>query len=122
MDSMEPNPEWERDEDVLAAFAALDDDVVFKIWGADWCPDTRQALPDFAAALAAAGVDEDRIRVHEVDRNKDGEGTEEYDVDRIPTIVVERDGEELARFVEEADVPAATYLAERLGDADTATV
>lgn len=120
MESMEPNPVWdaETNAEVVDAFASLSDDAVVKVWGADWCPDTRNQLPDFAAALAAAGIEDDQIDQIAVDRNKEGEGTEEYGIEFIPSIVVEDDGEEIARFVEEEDVPAAVYLAGQFADLD----
>lgn len=118
MESMEPTPDWDADahRDVVDAFADLDGDVVIKVWGADWCPDTRDELPDFAAALAAAEFDDERIEQYEVDRDKNGPGTEAYDIEYIPSVVVERDGEEIARFVEEESVPAAVHLADQFAD------
>jgi len=117
--TLEPNPAWtagayEETVDVLAAH----DDVVFKIWGGDWCPDCRAQLPDFAAALEAAGVPDERIEHNELDTNKAGPGVEAYDIEYIPTVVVERNGEELARFVESEGVPIAVYLAERLKESE----
>ena len=118
MESMEPNPDWDvaGREDVVDAFAALGDGVTITVWGADWCPDTRDVLPDFAAVLDAANVDWNTVRAVEVDRDKNGEGTEEYGIELIPSIVIERDGEEIARFIEEEDVPAAVYLANQFAD------
>ncbi|MFB6094283.1 MAG: thioredoxin family protein [Halanaeroarchaeum sp.] len=119
MESMEPDPDWDADANaaVVETFAALDEETTVRVWGADWCPDTRETLPALAAALEAAGVDDERVEVVSVDREKNGPGTEEYDVEYIPTVVVERDGERLARFVESADVSVPVYMAERL-DAD----
>lgn len=120
LETMEPTPTWdgEAHEETVAAFEQLDDDVTIKVWGADWCKDCRAELPDFAAALDAAGIPEERIEQYEVDRDKNGPGTDEYDVELIATIVVERDGEELARFEEEEAVPAAVYLAEQLRESE----
>jgi thioredoxin-like negative regulator of GroEL len=73
-------------------------------------------LPAFAAALRAAGLGETDVSVHEVDREKAGDRVEEYGVEQIPTVVVERDGEELARFVESEPVPIAEFLADELAD------
>ena len=140
--TMEPNPAWAAGAhaetvDVLAAHA---EDLVFKVWGGDWCPDCRAQLPDFAAALDAAGVAEDRIEHYPVEKADDGRkvgpGVEAYEIELIPTVVVERvprsdadgssgerggpgaaDGEEIARFVEEASVPIADYLADEIESA-----
>ena len=108
------------DEAVLEALAA--DDYVFKVWGGDWCGDCQRQLPAFGAALAAAGVPEDRIEAFPVVKGpngKEGEYVDEYGIELIPTVVVESpEGEELARFVEDADVSIAEYLADRLADVE----
>ena len=108
------------DDAVLAALAA--DDYVFKVWGGDWCGDCQRQLPEFGAALAAAGVPDDRIEAFPVTKGpngKEGEGVDAYDIELIPTVVVESpDGEELARFVEEADVSIAEFLARQLADVE----
>jgi len=49
-----------------------------------------------------------------IDQQKQGRGVEAYGIEQIPTVVVERDGEELARFVERGPVPIAVYLVERI--------
>ncbi|WP_280536155.1 thioredoxin family protein [Halopenitus sp. POP-27] len=121
--TLQPNAAWSEAgyEDAIETLGA-DDAYVFKVWGGDWCGDCRQQLPDFAAALEAAGVPDDRIEHHPVEKAEDGSkvgpGVEEYDIELIPTVVVERDGEELARFIEEADVPIAVFLAARLDEID----
>lgn len=120
LETMRPNPTWDAPsyEESVETLAALPESTVFKVWGGDWCTDCRSQLPDFAAALEAANVSSDRIVHHAVEKEEDGSkagpGVEAYGVERIPTVVVERDGEELVRFVEEADRPIAVWLAERL--------
>lgn len=104
------------DDDTLAALGA--DGLVYRVWGGDWCGDCRRQLPAFASALAAACVPADRIHEYPVEKTADGSKTgekvAEYGVEFIPTVLVERDGEEVARFVEDADEPVADYLAARL--------
>jgi len=122
--TMEPNPVWDEDSypDTVDTLAEHADDLVYKVWGGDWCKDCRAQLPDFAAALAAAGVPEDRIEHYptekEDDGSKTGPGVEAYDIEYIPTVVVERDGAEVARFVETEAKPIAVYLAELLADTE----
>ena len=112
--TMEPNPVWSAGayEDTVDVLAEHRDELVYKVWGGDWCKDCRSQLPDFGAALDAAEVPEENVIHHETE--KTGPGVEEYGIEYIPTVVVERDGEEIARFVEEEDVPIAVYLAEQI--------
>jgi thiol-disulfide isomerase/thioredoxin len=136
---MEPNPVWSAGayEDTVDTLAEHADDLVYRVWGGDWCKDCRSQLPDFGAALEAAEISEDNVVHYETEKEDDGSktgaGVEEYGIEYIPTVVVERvpnsttratgdatrsgDGEEIARFVEDADVPIAVYLAERINEA-----
>lgn len=118
MQITQPNPTWDEKsyEETVDAFSALDEDTTVRVWGADWCGDCRAELPDFFAALEASDLPESAIEVYEVDREKNGELTDEYDVTLIPTVVVERDSEELARFEESATRPAAQAVADQLHD------
>lgn len=116
LSTMEPDPTWDAASHEEAVETLGREGLTFRVWGGDWCPDCRQQLPQFAAALEAAGVPDERIHVSAVEREngqKVGEGLEEYGVELIPTVVVEDEhGEELARFVEEEDQPIAAYLAD----------
>lgn len=122
LETMRPNPAWDAAayDDVVDTLA--DATVTYRVWGGDWCPDCRQQLPDFAAALDAADVSAERLHVYPVERGADGkvgEKVEAYDVDRIPTVVVEDDdGSELDRFVENEPVPVAVYVADLIDDSE----
>jgi len=116
LDTMEPNPVWVADAyaetvDVLEAYG---EELRFHIWGGDWCRDCRAQLPDFGAALEAAEVPEANVVHYELDQDKQGPGVSEYGIEFIPTVVVEHDGEEIARFVEEEPVPISVFLADRI--------
>jgi thiol-disulfide isomerase/thioredoxin len=116
--TMEPDPAFDADahEETVSAFEAVADDLTVRVWGGDWCGDCRSQLPGFGAALDAAGVED--VHHYPVEKEEDGSKTgpevEAYGVELIPTIVLELDGEEVARFVEEEPLPPAQYLAERL--------
>ena len=120
LETMRPDPAWEAGAhaDAVDVLAGLGDEFTVLVWGDDGCGDCRDQLPAFGAALAAAGIGRDRVTHYPVERlpegRKRGPRVEEYGIRRIPTVVVERDGEEVVRFVEEADQPIADYLAERL--------
>jgi len=122
LETMEPNPVWTEEAyaDSVDTLASLRTELTYKVWGGDWCIDCRSQLPDFAAALEAADVPAHRIEHFPVEKadngSKVGPEVEEYDIEYIPTVVVERDGEEVARFVEEEPVPISVYLARELED------
>ena len=67
---------------------------------------------------ATAPGDDDQIEHYPVkkedDGSKTGPGVEEYGIEYIPTVVVERDGEEIARFVESAEESIAVTLGTEL--------
>lgn len=119
LETMEPNPVWVEDAyaDTVDVLAHYGDDLVFKIWGGDWCKDCRAQLPDLGAALDAAGVPRENVIHNELDQDKQGPGVEEYGIEYIPTVIVEQDGREIARFVEEEPVPIAVHLAEQIEEA-----
>ena len=127
LETMEPNPAWDpvAHEATLEPFEERADELTVHVWGADWCGDCRSVLPDFAAALEAAGIPEESIHQYEVEKlddgSKEGPKVEEYGIEYIPTIVVERAGEEVARFVETESIPVAEFLAEQLNEIEAGT-
>ena len=118
LETMKPNPVWDANSwsDAVAAFS--DDTLIIRVWGGDWCDDCRRQLPDFAAAINAADIPNKRVHEYSVEKNADGEkygpSVKEYGINRIPTVVIEREDEEVARFVETESVPIAVFLAEQL--------
>lgn len=120
LETMRPNPAWDpvSYEDAVSTFAAHRDGLTVKVWCGDWCPDCRSQLPDFAAALAAAELPDEQVDQFPVEKADDGSkrgpDVDAYGIERIPTVVIEIDGDEVARFVESADVPIAVFLADRL--------
>ena len=122
LETLTPVAEWTGNVDEIAVLGT--DGLVFKIWGGDWCIDCKQQLPAFAAALEAVGVSEESIEHYPVDKSDDGSksgpGVEAYEIERIPTVVVEQDGTEVVRFVETESQPIAEYLAGQLQSKITA--
>jgi thiol-disulfide isomerase/thioredoxin len=120
LETMTPDPVWDAEANAEAVAAlAHNDDLRYLVWAGDWCPDCRRTLPSFAAALAAAGVPDERVEQFPVETEngrKVGPGVEEYGIEFIPTVIVERDGEELFRYVEDEGMPVAAYVARVLAD------
>lgn len=120
LDVMEPNPAWDAGahEETVTTLRSVGAEFTFKVWCDDGCKDCRAQMPDFGAAIKAAGIPDRRVEAYPVERlpegKKRGPRVEEYGIERIPTIVVERHGTEIARFVEDEPVPAAVFLAEQV--------
>ena len=129
LETMAPADGWEPthgSEDAITALAAAD--YTFHVWGGDWCIDCQEQLPAFGAALEYAGVDDEQITHYPVDKKDDGSktgpGVSDYGIEYIPTVVVERDGDEVARFVESGPASIAVTLGRTLNEritAETAT-
>lgn len=122
LETLAPDPDYDTDAHADAIEVLGADNYTFKIWGGDWCGDCQDQLPQFGAALDAAGVPDDRIEQYPVetvdDGRKVGPQVAEYDIERIPTVVVEQEGVERARFVETAGQPITEYLADALADVE----
>lgn len=120
LETMRPNPTWDpkAHEAELEPFRRHAEDLTVRVWGGDWCSDCRATLPDLGAAFDAAGIPGERIHEYPVEKREDGskEGSkvEEYGIEYIPTVVVEKEGDEVARFVEKESIPAVAFLAEQL--------
>jgi len=117
LETMRPNPTWDAAsyEEAVETLAAYNDDVVYKIWGGDWCKDCRALLPDFGAALEAAAVPDERIEESSLDQDKQGPASTSTISSTFRRSWSRNDeGEEITRFVEEEDVPPAVWLAEEI--------
>jgi thiol-disulfide isomerase/thioredoxin len=119
LETLRPNPAWDADSyrEAVDTFASIADEILLKVWGGDWCKDCRAQLPDFGAAMEAAGVDSvEHYPVEKADDgSKVGPEVEAYDIKLIPTVVVEdAAGNELARYVEDAERPIVVELADQL--------
>jgi thiol-disulfide isomerase/thioredoxin len=69
---------------------------------ATWCPDSKREVPRFFKILDQAGVGLDKVTMVAVDRSKkDAEGlTDKHQVQRVPTFVFIKNGQEIGRVTE----------------------
>ncbi|MDZ7702647.1 MAG: thioredoxin [Halobacteriales archaeon] len=126
LETLTPAEDWRPagHREAVEALRALGEGDEILIWCDDGCGDCRALLPDFAAALAAADVPDGLVTEYAVERLPEGEKrgprVAEYGIERIPTVVVERDGEAVARFVEGDVGPIADALGGQLAAATDA--
>jgi thiol-disulfide isomerase/thioredoxin len=81
---------------------ATNNGVDFIIFAGSWCSDSETELPKLYKLITGAGIFPDKILLYGVDRQKDEpSGTaKEYKIEKVPTLVLEVDGEEIGRIVE----------------------
>lgn len=123
LETMTPDPEWDPAAHDAAMETVRDvaDRVSVSIWCGDWCGDCRRLLPPFAAAIDEIALPESAVHVYSVEKRSDGskvgERVEEYAVERTPTVILELDGTEVARFEEgRTEGPILESLADQLAD------
>ncbi len=128
LDTMTPDSGWDptAHEAALATVRDVADRVRVSIWCGDWCGDCRRLLPPFSAALDALDLPASAVNVYSVEKrpdgSKSGERVDEYDIDRTPTVILEIEGAEVARFEEgRSDGPILESLADQLADLEVDT-
>ena len=67
-----------------------------------WCPDSRRDVPRFLRLADLAGIPGTQVKLYSLDRSKkSGDGlTEYYGIERVPTFIFFKNGEEIGRIVE----------------------
>ncbi len=78
------------------------DSIQLLVFMGTWCEDSHFVIPKLFALTDAAGFPQDRITLIGVDRNKHtlSHLSEALHVDKVPTIMVMKNGKEIGRVVE----------------------
>lgn len=87
--------------------------VNFLVFFGTWCSDSRREVPHFLKIADECGIDSSRIRLYGLDRSKKSSDglTDRYRIDRVPTFIFLRNGEEVGRITEK---PSGTLEADIL--------
>jgi thiol-disulfide isomerase/thioredoxin len=85
----------------------------FLVFFGTWCSDSRREVPHFLKIADDCGIDSSRIRLYGLDRSKKSRDglTEKYHIDRVPTFIFLKDGDEIGRITEK---PTGTLEADML--------
>ena len=86
----------------LEAMRSNRDSINIIAFGGTWCGDTKTILPKFFRITDAAGLSPDRVTLLGVDHNKKTiqHLSEAFNVTRVPTFIVMKNGREIGRVVE----------------------
>lgn len=93
---------YEVNEKAIKELSSMLKDVDITIFMGTWCGDSKRETPNAYKIFDAANVSDDQINLIAVDYNKTTpKGLENgLDIQRVPTIIFEKDGKELGRIVE----------------------
>lgn len=80
----------------------VDDGVSTIVFLGTWCSDSRREVPRFLKTVDLAGIPPESIRLYALDRSKkSADGfTDKYQIERVPTFIFLKNGEEVGRIVE----------------------
>ena len=80
--------------------------VTVTVFFGPWCSDSKREVPRFLKVADAAGMADSTIRLYALDRTKkSADGlSEKYGIEKVPTFIVMKQGEEVGRIVESPNV------------------
>ena len=78
------------------------ENLSIKLFMGTWCRDSRREVPRIYRILDAAGFDESRLTLINVNREKNSPGEEEVDLNihHVPTVILYKNGNEIGRIIE----------------------
>ena len=73
------------------------------VFGGSWCTDTQYNVPEFVRLLDQVNYDKSKLTLYFLNRKKTSkEGFEKnYKIENVPTVILLKDGKEIARIVED---------------------
>lgn len=95
-------PGYTPDAHALQILRQQGDSLQFVIFMGTWCEDSKFVVPRLFFLFDAAGYSKDRLTLIACDRNKKtlGHLEDAFNVKNVPTVIVMKNGKEIARVVE----------------------
>lgn len=94
---------YETDKGTVEKLKPYLKDIKIKGFMGTWCGDSKREIPNFYKILDEAEFDYKNLELVTVNRQKKANGLEEgFNVIRVPTFILYKDGKEIGRFVEHA--------------------
>ncbi|MDQ3073207.1 MAG: thioredoxin family protein [Bacteroidota bacterium] len=90
----------------------IKNDISVIAFGGEWCSDTREYLPLFYKVMEQAEVPAGKIRLVEVDTNKESadKSSKKYKIMRVPTFVLFYKGKEIGRVTDKLEEDLETDI------------
>ena len=90
------------DKEVMAQLSPLLKDVSLKVFLGTWCGDSQDQIPWLYKILDEANFNADQMEVISINRSMStpDDLQKGFNIERVPTIIVYKNGKEMGRFVE----------------------
>lgn len=90
------------DRDFVTLIQHAGDGVETMVFLGTWCPDSHREVPRFLKIAEIAGDSLGPVTLYGLDRDMKSPGGEEsrYDIERVPTFIFLKHGQEIGRIVE----------------------
>lgn len=78
------------------------DDYTFLLFAGSWCGDSESEMPKIIKLFGKIGISASHYTIYGVDRDKrEPSGiAEKYDIEKVPTLIILKSGEETGRIIE----------------------
>lgn len=100
-------------EDYVDMIARADSGIQVIVFFGTWCSDSRREVPRFLKIADLARMPAGMMKLYGLDRSKKSQDglTDQYGIDRVPTFIFLKGGEEIGRITE---VPVTTIEGDML--------
>ena len=108
--NQEPFNEWfapnyndyTTDKEILKKLKPLLSNITIKAFMGTWCGDSQEQTPIFYKILDEVAFNYDNLEIVAVDRQRSTPNNlqEGFNIERVPTFIIFKNGKELGRFVE----------------------
>ncbi|MDZ7613624.1 MAG: thioredoxin family protein [Flavobacteriaceae bacterium] len=90
------------DKEVMAQLSPLLQDITLKVFLGTWCGDSQDQIPLLYKILDEANFNTEHLEVISVNRSMStpDDLQKGFNIERVPTIIVYKNGKEMGRFVE----------------------
>lgn len=87
---------------IMMKSAVVEKNIKFLMFAGSWCGDSKTELPKFFKIITMSEIDNERYILYGVDRQKREHCgiAEKYQIEKVPTLIVLKDGAEIGRIVE----------------------
>lgn len=88
------------------------------VFQGSWCPMCVTAMPQIAHFVAGNSIDEAKVEVINVNayKTEPADRIKEYNITRVPTVVILKDGSEVDRITEYAPMGWKAEIEDRIGN------